>query len=126
MSTEDKLKQLILSKYRSVREFTLDNNLPYSTVASLFTRGISNASITTVIKICQALCISADELSEGNIVFISEQTKPTKLEDLVFSFKNQILTGNLTINDKVMDKATAARLATYMDALLEAEKKNNP
>ena len=125
MTTENKLKQLILSHYKSVREFSIEAKMPYSTVASIFSKGIDKTSITTMIKICSNLGISLDELLEGNIVFLNEQSKTIKVEDLVFSFKNQLLNCELTLADKPIDQATAVRIATYMDALIEAEKKNN-
>jgi hypothetical protein len=65
--SEDLLKEFILSKYKSVREFTQDVNMPYSTVDSIFKRGIRNASVDNVLLICNHLHISADALVEGRI-----------------------------------------------------------
>ena len=68
MTIEEKLKNYILSKHNSVREFTIQADIPYTTLASVFNRGIGNSSVNTVIKICRALNISADELADGNII----------------------------------------------------------
>lgn len=68
MNTEEKLKEMILSKYRSVLEFTEAIDMPYGTIASIFKRGINNSSVTNIIKICHALGISADELANGRII----------------------------------------------------------
>lgn len=124
MTTEDKLKQLILNEYGSVRKFTQKFNLPYATVASIFSKTIQQTSVSTLIKVCSALGISADELINGNIVYLDTNPAPVKVEDLVVQFKNQLFNINITLNDKPLDSTTAARIATYMDVLMEAEKKN--
>ena len=68
MSIEEKLKGLILTRYRSLREFTNTIDMPYQTMDSILKRGVDKASISNIIKICKALDISADELANGNIV----------------------------------------------------------
>lgn len=72
MTTEEKLKDLILSRYKSIREFTLEIDFPYTTLDSIFKRGINNSSVSNVIKICKALHISADALAKGEIVPIHD------------------------------------------------------
>ncbi len=67
MTIEERLKDYILSRYNSVREFTIHADIPYTTLDSIFKRGIGNSSVNNVIKICRALNISADELADGNI-----------------------------------------------------------
>ena len=67
MTIEDKLRNHILSRYKSLREFTQTADIPYTTLDSILKRGIGNSSINNVIKICKALHISADELADGNI-----------------------------------------------------------
>lgn len=63
--SEDKLKEYILTKYKSIREFTVAVDMPYSTIDSIFKRGIRKASIDNIIKICDFLNISVDALIEG-------------------------------------------------------------
>lgn len=72
MSIEDRLKELILSRYRSMTEFSEHCGIKYQTIMSILTRGVRNASVTNIIKICQTLGISTDELAEGRIVFTSD------------------------------------------------------
>lgn len=125
MTTEDKLKQLILSEYRSVREFTMKFGIPYSTMATIWQKGIKQTSISTMIKVCQALGISTDELIAGRITFVDEKPEPTKVEDVIIQTKHILLnTEHLTLNGKEIDEATILRLTTYMDALIDAEKRN--
>lgn len=66
-TSEDRLKEYILTKYKSVREFTGAIDMPYSTVDSIFKRGIRNASVENIIKICEFLGISTDALIKGYI-----------------------------------------------------------
>ncbi|MCW1043074.1 hypothetical protein OJ597_11880, partial [Streptococcus anginosus] len=54
---EDKLKQLSLSHYSSVKSFAEENGMPYSTDRSILERGIMNANVENAIKICSALGI---------------------------------------------------------------------
>ena len=99
MTIEDKLKDLILSRYRSIREFTQVVDMPYSTFDTILKRGINNASITNVIKICKTLMISADELAAGRIVPVGlVDRNDSDLEALVNELKSKILTyDDLTI-----------------------------
>lgn len=62
MKPEEKLKNLILLKYKSLRAFTQENNISYSTVNSMISRGIAGAGVSTVLKVCQALEISVEDL----------------------------------------------------------------
>ena len=75
MTIEEKLREYILSHYHSLLEFTESIGMPYGTIQSIFKRGINNSSITNIIKICKALHISADALSDGEIVPV-RQTMP--------------------------------------------------
>lgn len=125
MTTEDKLKNLILSKYGSVRKFTQQYDLPYSTVATLFSRGIKNTSVATLIKVCQILGISADELLAGRITYINGKTEPTRIEDYIMHLQHQLQnTENLTLNDQPVDDASIDSIIKSLDILIEIEKKN--
>lgn len=75
MKTEDKLKELMIEKSGSVNKFAHDCGLSTSTVATMFTRGVNKTNINTIIKICQGLHISADELAKGNIVPVVENDR---------------------------------------------------
>lgn len=68
MRIEDELKKLILQKHKSLRDFCLSVDIPYSTIDSILHRGINNAGIGKIIKICRHLGISADKLADGEIV----------------------------------------------------------
>ena len=69
MSIESELKELILSRYGSIREFSQLVSMPYSTIDSILKRGIEKANITNLIKICNKLGISIDGLANNKIVY---------------------------------------------------------
>lgn len=64
---EEELKQMILERYKSIREFTNVIDMPYSTIDSVLKRGINKASINTVIRICRELKIDTEKLAGGTI-----------------------------------------------------------
>lgn len=62
MTIEDKLKKLIESKSGSIRSFAVDNDMPYTTVRSILERGVLNAKMDNIIKICKGLEINPEQL----------------------------------------------------------------
>lgn len=67
MTLEEQLKKEILSKYKSIRAFTTAINIPYSTLDSVFKRGITNAGVTTMIKVFGALDLDVESISTGKL-----------------------------------------------------------
>lgn len=65
---EERLKDMILQKYKSIREFSMDVNLPYTTIDSILKRGVEKANVINIIKICNTLGIDTEMLAEGEIV----------------------------------------------------------
>lgn len=62
---ENKLKELIIEKFGSVRQFSIKINIPYTTVDTILKRGIDNSNVGNVIKMCKALNISIDNLLDN-------------------------------------------------------------
>lgn len=84
---EQKLKELIVAKSGSMVAFAKDIDMPYTTLASIISRGVNSASVHNIIRICGALDISTDELAEGRITYLSdvprfETNPPTTVDDL--------------------------------------------
>ena len=79
MTLEDELKALILTQHRSIREFSSTIGLPQSTIDSILKRGIMNAGIGNIIKICNHLKISTDKLAQGQIIPIDNTLTTTAL-----------------------------------------------
>ena len=105
MTIEEQLKALMIKKSGSVNKFSHDNGLSTSTVATIFKRGVSNTNINTIIKICQALQISADELSNGRITYLAEIAHPL-------------------IEFEKLNKDNQTRLLAYYQALLDSQEDN--
>lgn len=98
---EDKLKALILSKHKSLREFCIAIDIPYSTMTSILKRGLANASISNILKICRYLNISADELANGNITHVTVSnifSLTDKEKDLVHKYRLLPTSGKETVD----------------------------
>ena len=57
------LKKEILSQYRSVRQFALEMQIPYSTLVTALERGIDGMAYGTVIKMCNKLNLNPVDFS---------------------------------------------------------------
>ena len=112
MTIEDELKCLILERYKSLREFALEAEVPYTTVDSMLKRGIMNASIGKVIKICRHLGISVDGLAEGEIVpYEKSDSKPSIEEwDLIAKYRMLDERGKSNIRDDVERELKYAKI----------------
>lgn len=64
MSRELMLRNLILDRYVSLRQFAKEADIPYSTLMTLLARDIGGASFDIMIKICKKLEIDPLELGE--------------------------------------------------------------
>ncbi len=53
---------LVISRYKTIKAFSLATNLPYSTISGVFNRGIYNTNISTILSICKELNLSIDAL----------------------------------------------------------------
>ncbi|MBR3768738.1 MAG: helix-turn-helix transcriptional regulator [Clostridia bacterium] len=62
MKREQKLRNLILDKYKSLRQFALEVNIPYSTLMTLLSRDIGGASFDIIMTICTKLGIDPKEI----------------------------------------------------------------
>ena len=111
MNVEEKLKELILANYKSIRAFTVAASIPYSTVDNIFKRGIGGTAVTTVVRICDLLGITVEGITHGIIEpkENSAQLTPTQAK-LLDSFDQLNEEGQT----KVMDYAEVMSLmATF-------------
>ena len=67
MTVEQKLKDLILSRYKSIREFAITIDMPYSTIDTILKRGVNRANISNIIAVCKELDIDVEALGGGKI-----------------------------------------------------------
>ena len=66
MKRELRLRNLILDKYPSLRQFSVEADIPYSTLMTLLSRDIGGASFDTVVKICKILDVEPEEFYSDN------------------------------------------------------------
>ena len=132
MTTEDKLRGYILSKYQSLREFTQVAEISYSTVNTILRRGIDNSNVSNIIKICKILGISVDALANGEIVPINKisNNSATKISnnseivDIINDVKNQLIDDpNLTIDGRPATREHIESIVGAMDVGVELAKK---
>ena len=66
MNRELKLRNLILDRYTSLRQFANDADIPYSTLMTLLSRGLGGASCDVVMRICEVLALDPREFMQEN------------------------------------------------------------
>lgn len=64
MTREQMLRNLILDHYPSLRQFSKEADIPYSTLMTILSRGVGGASFDAVIQICKKLRLDPINLSE--------------------------------------------------------------
>jgi len=64
MKRTEILKKLINETGLSMRAFSEKTNIPNTTLYSMLDRGIGNASVDNVIKVCKSLGITVEQLEE--------------------------------------------------------------
>lgn len=115
MTIENQLRELILLKHGSLREFTFNIGIPYSTLSTILKKGIMTATMSNMVKICNALDIKLDELVAGRIV----ENKPSGIlldvEDILNRTKNNIAYPNVKIDGEIMDESTKKLLINSID-----------
>ena len=62
MQREQRLRNEILDRYKSIRQFALTVDVPYSSIMTGLAKGITGMSFDTVIKICKVLGLSPFEI----------------------------------------------------------------
>lgn len=131
MTIEKRLKDLILDQYSSIREFTLKIDMAYSTLDSIFKRGIQNATLSNILKICEALHISADALANGEIEYTVKpiEKETHDINEILANTKRQLLADHaLMFNGKPADEESIQSILDAMEVGMEiarrkAEKK---
>lgn len=66
--TEQKLQDYILTEYKSMREFCMQIDRPYSTIVNMLKRGLLNSSVDLVLYVVDRLGLDLDELFSGHII----------------------------------------------------------
>jgi predicted transcriptional regulator len=58
------IEKLIERNWPNKKAFAESIDIPYTTLASMLSRGIGNASVNNVLKVCKGLNITIDELEK--------------------------------------------------------------
>jgi len=127
MTIEEKLREYILTYYKSIREFTQKAEIPYSTMDGILKRGIANSSIGNILKVCKALGISADELARNRIVPTTKSLKHIMIAEipdmLIHMRKNKEDYIDLTIDGKSLSDNEFETLLDMNEMTVELIKK---
>ena len=123
MTIEEKLRDYILARYKSLREFSCFANLPNSTVNTILSRGVINAKVGNIIQICKVLNISADALADGKIEPRRDCVNPMlDVKDIVDDTKVK-LTHAVTLDGNRVDIDTLEHMVDALHIGYELTKK---
>lgn len=116
MNIENNVKELILEKYGTLKDFSKEIDLPYSTVYGMFNRGFLNSTVDNMLALCTALNISADQLANGHIEFKETEYKaPTNIEELETAVKSIYDSANI---DRIINGSEASLLKNNLEAVM--------
>ncbi|WP_297429789.1 helix-turn-helix transcriptional regulator [Clostridium sp.] len=65
MSRENYIKMLIKSEDLTIKDFAQKINMPYTTLLSILNGSLGGASVDNVMKICEGLHITIEELQQN-------------------------------------------------------------
>ena len=94
MNKAEVLKNEILRQYRSLRQFAMEMNIPYSTLVTALERGIEGMAYGTVIRMC-------DKLSLNPVDFTSLERDASLGEKLL---ENRVMQNYIKLNQTGRDK----------------------
>ena len=124
MTIEEKLKSIIIERYGNVSTFNKKIDMANSTFATIMKNGIHKANISSIIKICKELDISADELANDRIVpnNIRSQTNTqiTELSEIIKLNKMNLPTyTDLTLDGELLTNDEKYLLMDCVDLCIE-------
>lgn len=137
MSREEFLRTIIEDRYGSLRSFTKNIGMPYTTLVSILKRGIGNTSVDNILKICKHLGIPPESLYEDNI-FFQDKSNITLIRNitqlsaenkkLVFDYinflKNSTHTDLEIKSYYKLNSSNKAKVKEYSDLLYGSQEKN--
>ena len=107
MTKAEVLKKEILRQYRSVRQFAIEMNIPYSTLVTALDRGIDGMAYGTVIKMCDKLRL--------NPVYFSSLVRDASLGAVLL--ENRVMQYYVKLNQEGRDK-----ILGLMDDFIQIDK----
>ena len=97
MNIEERLKTLIVERYGNMLNFSNKIGMANSTLATIMKKGIHNANVSNIIKICKELGISADALANDEIIPTSANH-----DDLIFTYAKKLMELSAESKDNAM------------------------
>ena len=128
MTIENKLKNLIIERYGSLLAFSKVCDVPNSTINSFLKRGVGTATLSNILKVCDTLHISADELANGKIVpaYHNDNKPDVDVVDVIASARAQLLNNKaLMFNGKPASEESIQSILSAMEIGIELAKKKN-
>lgn len=131
LKIENDLKEIILSKNNSIEDFCSKNDISYKKVDKIFNKGIDNADVQLIFKICSILNIDVDGVIEGEIRFNNPFLKYTKHPIKLTNEQSTLLVNFDTLDDndknKVIDysKLLSSQDKYKKDETIKAVNPNN-
>ena len=137
MSREEFLGTIIEDRSGSLRAFTKNIGMPYTTLVSILKRGIGNTSVDNILKICKHLGIPPESLYEDDI-FFQDKSNITLIRNitqlsaenkkLVFDYinflKNSTHTDLEIKSYYKLNSSNKAKVKEYSDLLYGSQEKN--
>lgn len=93
---ETKLKELIISRYGSLKKFTDTIDMPWTTLDSILKRGVLKSNITSLLRITKELNIDTESLASGKIT----DTNQPYLDAKIILDESNLLFKYRTLDDK--------------------------
>ena len=110
-----------------MRQFAVQNNLKYSTVVAMLSRGLLNSNIETVFEVCKALDISVEPLVKTGTIMELHNANCIKFNRRIeaLSIFTEIAggEGNLTIDEVSLTPEELRILLHGMDCVIELIRK---
>jgi hypothetical protein len=104
MSLESEIKQIIINRYGTLAEFSRHSKIAYTTIDSMLKRGIKNANVLNVIKLCDALNISVDKIRNGLI-------EPAEVENIT---QNDFFLEVKTLLEKNLSEEQKMQIVSFL------------
>lgn len=79
-TTENRIKEIIINRYGSLKKFCELIDMPWTTLDSILKRGFANSNITNVMKISHELKVDTESLASGKIMDCIERFSTEKEE----------------------------------------------
>ena len=107
MTKAEVLKKEILKQYRSLRQFSIEMDIPYSTLVTALERGIDGMGYGTVIRMCEKLGLNP-------VDFSSFERNDSLSEKLL---ENRVMRSYVKLNEMGRE-----RILELMDDLVQLDK----